>query len=214
MKKTFLILLLALFSWSVVIIADEEVTTDGAADIQVKKRSVYFKEKSGDPSTPASGGLKLYAKDDGGTSALYFKNDAGTVTQVGSGGGASVSDTAYGPSWDGVTTVAPSKNAVYDKIETISAGSGITRTVVVTSGNVTAGASSATDYVYLVAGAHTVTMPTAVGNTNLYKIKNNHSSNITINTTASQTIDGATSISVAPEESVDLISDGSNWRIQ
>jgi hypothetical protein len=29
-----------------------------------------------------------------------------------------VSDTAYGPSWDGVTDVAPSKNAVYDKIET------------------------------------------------------------------------------------------------
>jgi len=28
-----------------------------------------------------------------------------------------VSDTAYGPSWDGVTDVAPSKNAVYDKIQ-------------------------------------------------------------------------------------------------
>lgn len=36
--------------------------------------------------------------------------------------GGSVSDTAYGPSWDGVTTDAPSKNAVYDKIETLSAG--------------------------------------------------------------------------------------------
>lgn len=33
-----------------------------------------------------------------------------------------VSDTAYGTSWDGVTDVAPSKNAVYDKIETLSAG--------------------------------------------------------------------------------------------
>ncbi len=30
-----------------------------------------------------------------------------------------VSDTAYGPGWNGVTTVAPSKNAVYDKIQTI-----------------------------------------------------------------------------------------------
>jgi hypothetical protein len=35
-----------------------------------------------------------------------------------------VSDTAYGGSWDGNTTTAPSKNAVYDKIETISGGSG------------------------------------------------------------------------------------------
>ena len=30
-----------------------------------------------------------------------------------------VSDTAYGSSWDGVTWVAPSKNAVYDKIDSI-----------------------------------------------------------------------------------------------
>lgn len=30
-----------------------------------------------------------------------------------------VSDTAYGAGWDGVTTIAPSKNAVYDKIQTL-----------------------------------------------------------------------------------------------
>lgn len=34
-------------------------------------------------------------------------------------GWASVSDTSYWPSWDWVTNVAPSKNAVYDKIESI-----------------------------------------------------------------------------------------------
>lgn len=44
-----------------------------------------------------------------------------TVNQAG-GGGASVSDTAYAASWDGVTDVAPSKNAVYDKIETLGGG--------------------------------------------------------------------------------------------
>jgi len=33
-----------------------------------------------------------------------------------------VSDTAYGASWDNVTTVAPSKNAVYDKIQTLAGG--------------------------------------------------------------------------------------------
>lgn len=31
-----------------------------------------------------------------------------------------VSDTAYGSSWNGVTDIAPSKNAVYDEIETLS----------------------------------------------------------------------------------------------
>lgn len=34
--------------------------------------------------------------------------------------GSSISDTSYGPSWDGVTTIAPSKNAVYDKIESMA----------------------------------------------------------------------------------------------
>jgi hypothetical protein len=38
----------------------------------------------------------------------------------GGGGGGSVSDTAYGVGWNGVTTIAPSKNAVYDKIESLS----------------------------------------------------------------------------------------------
>lgn len=31
-----------------------------------------------------------------------------------------VSDTVYGSGWNGITTIAPSKNAVYDKIETVS----------------------------------------------------------------------------------------------
>lgn len=38
--------------------------------------------------------------------------------------GGSVSDEAYGGSWDGVTDVAPSKNAVYDKIQALVLGSG------------------------------------------------------------------------------------------
>ena len=141
--------------------------------------------------------------------------DTRTVHVRGDGipGGTRVSDAAYGSDWNGDTTTAPSKNAVYDKIETISAGSGITRTVVVTSGSVSAGATASTDYVYLVAGAHTITMPTAVGNTNRYTVKNNHSAAITVDTTSAQTIDGTTSIQIAPEDSVDLISTNSNWSV-
>lgn len=96
-----------------------------------------------------------------------------------------------------------------------SGGSGgITRSITVTSGNVApAGSTAATDYVYLVAGAHTVTLPTAVSNTNLYTIKNNHSANITVDTTSAQTIDGTTSISIPPEHAVDIISNNTNWFI-
>lgn len=42
-----------------------------------------------------------------------------------------VSDTAYAGSWDGVTDVAPSKNAVWDKIESLSSG-GLTQAQVLT----------------------------------------------------------------------------------
>lgn len=93
------------------------------------------------------------------------------------------------------------------------AGMGITRTIITTSGSVTAGASILTDYVYLVAGAHTVTLPTAVGNSNKYTIKNNHTENITVDTTSSQLIDGALTISINPGDSVDLKSSGTEWFI-
>lgn len=62
---------------------------------------------------------------DAGSSVIYGHSGTNTIvplkvtsdgTVVTSGG---ASDTAYGSSWDGVTTIPPSKNAVYDKIETI-----------------------------------------------------------------------------------------------
>ncbi len=92
-------------------------------------------------------------------------------------------------------------------------GSGITRSVVVTSANYTLGATALTDYVYLVAGLHTGTLPTAVGNLNRYTVKNNHTVNVSLGTTGGQTIDGTTTISISPESSVDLISTGSHWSV-
>lgn len=101
----------------------------------------------------------------------------------------------------------------YRDVSSISGGSGITRTVVVTSGSITLGNTASTDYMYFVAGAHTLSMPAASGNTNRYSIKNNHSANITIDTAGAETIEGAASISIAPEESVDVMSDGTNWYV-
>jgi hypothetical protein len=92
-----------------------------------------------------------------------------------------------------------------------SSGGGSSTTVVTTTGNTILGSTS--DYVCFVAGAHTVTLPTAVSNTHKYSIKNTHTADITINTTSSQTIDGTTSIQVAPEDSVDFFSNGANWYI-
>jgi hypothetical protein len=99
-------------------------------------------------------------------------------------------------------------------INASGSGGGITRSVNNISTTTTAGATASTDYVYLVSGTTTLTMPTAVGNTNRYTIKNVGTNTITINTTSSQTIDGSTSINIAVRyTTLDLISDGTNWNI-
>lgn len=89
-------------------------------------------------------------------------------------------------------------------------GSGITRTVISTSGSFTAGSNSVTDYVYFITANHIPTLPTAISNTNRYTFKNNHTANITFLTTSAQTVDGGT-LTIAPSESVDLISNNANW---
>lgn len=88
-----------------------------------------------------------------------------------------------------------------------------TREVIVTSGSVTLGTFPGRDYVYLVAGAHTLSLPAAAGNLSRYTIKNNHSANITVDTAGAENIENASSVSVAPEESIDIISDNANYWI-
>jgi hypothetical protein len=93
-------------------------------------------------------------------------------------------------------------------------GSGITRTVSIVATNTTAGNSATTDYVYLASSGITVTLPTAVGNSNLYTITNTDGSNLTVATTAAQTINGSSSASITlANMSLNFISDGSNWHV-
>lgn len=115
------------------------------------------------------------------------------------------------PKSDGLLYWKNDSGTEYDLTATGAGGSGITRTVVVTSGSVTVGSTASTDYIYYVAGAHTISFPAAAGNTNRYTIKNNHSAAITIDTVGAETIDGTASITVAASDSVDMGSDGTNW---
>lgn len=96
---------------------------------------------------------------------------------------------------------------------TPSSSGGVSRSIQSVSTNTNAGSAASTDYVYFVSGTTAVTLPTAVSNTNRYTMKNTGINTVTINTTAAQTIDGATSISLVQDAAVDIISDGSNWRI-
>jgi hypothetical protein len=100
------------------------------------------------------------------------------------------------------------------ELATISGGSGITRSINIgQSGSVSAGATASTDYVYIFTGLGTLTLPTAVGNTNQYTVKNSHSANITVDFTSGQNADGSTSITIVPNQSLDFISNNSNYII-
>lgn len=94
-------------------------------------------------------------------------------------------------------------------------GSGIVRAVASIAVNTAAGAVALTDYVYTatVAGV-TLTLPTAVGNSNVYTYKNGSAGNVNLAATGAETFDGTASpIVLIPNQSLDLISDGANWRI-
>ncbi len=92
-------------------------------------------------------------------------------------------------------------------------GSGITRSIVSITSSTTLGATALTDYVALVGASGAPTMPTAVGNTNRYTIKNVHSTNKTVAFTGAETGDGSSTLTLTPNTSVDLISDNTGWRI-
>ena len=71
------------------------------------------------------------------------------------------------------------------------------------------------DYLIDVTGnTITVTLPTAVGvNGKNYVIKNRGTDVVTVETTSSQTIDGVNTKTLNNNDSIEVISDGSNWII-
>ena len=72
-----------------------------------------------------------------------------------------------------------------------------------------------TDYVIeSTSGTFTVTLPTAVNvQGKQYVIKNVGTGTITVGTTLSQTIDGNNTISLSQNEVIEVVSNGSNWKI-
>jgi hypothetical protein len=106
------------------------------------------------------------------------------------------------------------QNDVWVRSLAVSQGSGISRSISNVSGvTSTLGATVKTDYVVICTGTNTLTLPTAVGNTNQYTIKLTSGTTI-LNTTSSQTIDGSTSISLTVAyTSFTIISNNTNWVI-
>jgi len=91
--------------------------------------------------------------------------------------------------------------------------SGIVRSIFSISTNTTAGAVANTDYVYNITGTTILTLPTAVGNTNKYTIKNAGVGVITILFTSGQNADDSTIITLNPGVSLPFVSTNTNWII-
>jgi hypothetical protein len=89
----------------------------------------------------------------------------------------------------------------------------LSRYIASISTNTTAGSTANTDFVYVCTAGLTLTLPTAVSNTNRYSVKNTSSSVVKVFTTSSQAIDGITSgyNLTRQYQAIDVISDGSNW---
>jgi hypothetical protein len=100
-------------------------------------------------------------------------------------------------------------------LPTLSSLGAYTRSINVISSPTSAGSSSNTDYIYLVSGTTTLTLPTAASNTNFYTVKNTGTGVVSVATTSSQTIDGQTAPITIPlsEASLTLVSNGTNWAI-
>lgn len=107
---------------------------------------------------------------------------------------------------NGETVRADDLNAIATE-----ANSGTKRVITVITGSVTIGSEKNTDYVILVDTGGAPTLPTAVGNTSRITIKNVSSTNKTVLTSSSQGIDDSVGITLRPNASVDLVSDGSGW---
>ena len=85
------------------------------------------------------------------------------------------------------------------------------RVVTAVAVNTTAAAVARTEYVYLVSGTTTLTLPTAVANTAQYVIKNSGTDTVTVATTSSQTVDATTPGTLATLTAKRYVSDGANW---
>jgi len=88
---------------------------------------------------------------------------------------------------------------------------GITRTVASIATPTTAGATILTDYVYFVTNT-TLTLPTAVSNTNRYTVKC-ISGTCVVDGAGAETIDGTATITIQVEDSVDLISNNTEFKV-
>ena len=115
LKKVFLTAVFFL-SFTGLVYSQCEVTIDGNCRLDA---DIIEYQGISAPAVSPTGAARIYFDTLAGT--LQCSEDGGAYTDC-VGGGGSISDDVYGVSWNGDTTTGASKNALYDKIETIASG--------------------------------------------------------------------------------------------
>jgi hypothetical protein len=140
--------------------------------------------------------ISTYDDTNGAAGDIYYRDQNKYIVRLASGSAAQVLSIVSGlPSWQNNTTITRSTNTI--------------------STATTALAVVSTDYVYFVSGTTTLTLPTAVANTNRYSVTNTGINIITVATTSAETINGSISATLPiPNMSLDFISNGSNWIVE
>jgi hypothetical protein len=160
----------------------------------------------------------------GATGATGPTGAASTITgptgSAGSTGATGVACTITGPTGSagsaGATGATGAASTITGPTGPTGAAGAASKIISVVYTSTDFAAEANTDYYYFVSNAAitTQTLPTAVGNTNNYTIKNIAGGTVTVAATSNQTIDGVATQSVSTlNQSLTIISDGTNWRI-
>ena len=170
------------------------MTTAEAGAVEFNSDKLYITT-----STPTRKTIAAYDDSAGGGGAagdLHYRDSSGNFVRLPIGSSTNVLTVSGGlPAWS-------------------ASGSGTNRSISSVSTGTAAGNSANMDYVYLVTGITTVTLPTAVGNLNKYTITNVSTNIVTVATTSAQTIDGLTNYLLDDLYfSIDVMSNGSSWYI-
>lgn len=148
-----------------------------------------------------------------GTTSLQFSWSGGLGNQFSGGLWVASQPAAFnsynGTGWTKVGSYTNSGAQVLT-LPGIPTGTLMSRSVVQVTGSLTFGAAGGHEYVYLLKSGAVPTLPTAVGNTAYYRVKNATTAAITLSS-AGGTIDGSASANIQPNQNIDLVSDNANW---